>query len=147
MRTLLRRLPVLMPLVVLLGAAGDAPQFLVDHPWARASAGAAKTGAAYLTITDQGQPDRLTGASTPVAETTELHESMSDMGTMKMRPVPGLALAPGKAVKLAPGGHHLMLMGLKAPLKAGDTVPLTLRFERAQPMTVTVTVEPVTAGR
>jgi copper(I)-binding protein len=126
-------------------AAGDAPQFQVDHPWARASAGAAKTGAAYLTITDQGQPDRLTGASTPIADAAELHESMADMGTMKMRPLAGLTLAPGKPVKLAPGGYHVMLMGLKAPLKTGDTFPLTLRFEHAPPMTVTVAVEPLAA--
>jgi periplasmic copper chaperone A len=136
---------LLLPALVLLIAAGDAPQFQVDHPWARASAGAAKTGAAYLTITDQGQPDQLTGASTPVADTAEVHESMADMGTMKMRPVAGLPLAPGKPVKLAPGGYHVMLMGLKAPLKQGDTFPLTLRFEHAAPMTVTVTVEAIGA--
>jgi copper(I)-binding protein len=131
-------------MLLVLTAAGD-PQFQVDHPWARASAGAATTGAAYLTITDHGQPDRLTGASTPVADTAELHESMSDMGTMKMRPVDGLTLAPGTPVKLAPGGYHVMLTGLKAPLKAGDTFPLTLRFEHAPPLTVTIAVEPLTA--
>jgi copper(I)-binding protein len=136
---------LLLPALLTLIAAGDAPQFQIEHPWARASAGAAKTGAAYLTITDTGTPDRLIGASTPAADTAELHESMADMGTMKMRPVAGLDLAPGKPMKLAPGGYHLMLMGLKAPLKAGDTFPLTLRFEHAPPLTVTVAVEPVGA--
>ncbi len=135
----------LLGLVFLLTGAGDAPPFQIDHPWARASAGAARNGAAYLTITAQSQPDKLTGASTPAATTTELHESMADMGMMKMRPVPGLSLEPGKKVTLAPGGFHLMMMGLKEPLKAGDTFPLTLRFERAPPLTVTVTVEPVGA--
>ncbi len=134
-----------LPLLLTLTAAGDPPPFQIDHPWARASAGAAKTGAAYLTITDQGQADRLTGVSTPVADTAELHESMSDMGTMKMRPLDGLTLAPGTPVKLAPGGYHVMLTGLKAPLKAGDTFPLTLRFEHAPPLTVTITVEPLTS--
>ena len=134
---------LLVPLPLLLTAAGDPPPFQIDHPWARASAGAAKTGAAYLTITDQGPPDRLTGVSTPVADTAELHESMADMGTMKMRPLSGLTLAPGKPVTLAPGGYHVMLLGLKAPLKAGDTFPLTLRFEHAEPLTVTVAVEPI----
>jgi copper(I)-binding protein len=136
---------LLLPAVLSLIAAGDAPQLQVEHPWARASAGAATTGAAYLTLTDQGAPDRLTGASTPVAATAELHESMSDMGTMKMRPVSGLSVAPGKPVKLAPGGYHIMLMGLKAPLKQGDTFPLTLTFEHAPPMTVTVNVEAIGA--
>jgi hypothetical protein len=70
---------------------------------------------------------------------------MSDMGMMKMRPVPGLSVAPGKPVKLAPGGYHIMLMGLKAPLKQGDSFPLTLRFEHAAPMTVTVNVEAIGA--
>jgi copper(I)-binding protein len=129
----------------LLIAAGDPSPFQIDHPWARASAGAAKTGAAYLTITDTGQQDRLTGASTPVAETAELHESMGDMGMMKMRPLPGLTLTTNKPVKLAPGGYHIMLLGLKAPLKQGDTFPLTLRFEHAEPVTVTVAVEPIGA--
>jgi copper(I)-binding protein len=131
----------LLALPVLLIAAGDAPQFQIAHPWARASAGAAKTGAAYLTITDQGQPDRLTGASTPVAATAELHESMQDGGMMKMRPVAGIQLETGKAVTLAPGGIHVMLMGLKAPLKQGDSFPLTLTFEHAPPLTVTIEVE------
>lgn len=145
-RKLLQPVLLCLPALLALIAAGDAPQFQVDHPWARASAGPAKAGAAYLTITDQGQPDRLTGATTPVADTAELHESTGDMGNMKMRPVTGLALTQGKPVKLAPGGYHLMLMGLKAPLKAGETFPLTLRFEHAPPLTVTVAVEPLTTA-
>ena len=139
------RIPVAPILLLCLMAAGDPPRIQVDHPWARASAGAAKTGAAYLTLTDQGLPDQLTGASTPVAASAELHESMDDMGMMKMRPIAGLPLTPGKPVTLAPGGYHLMLMGLKGPLKAGDSFPLTLRFQHAPPQTVTVTVEPIGA--
>ena len=140
------RIPLLFVPIALI-AAGEPPHFQIDHPWARASAGPAKTAAAYLTIVDQGQPDRLTGASTPVAAEATLHESMADMGMMKMRPVDGIALTPGKPVTLSPGGYHLMLTGLKAPLKAGDTFPLTLRFEHAEPVTVTVAVEPLAARR
>jgi copper(I)-binding protein len=136
---------LLLPALLLLIAAGDPPPFQIDHPWARASAGAATTGAAYLTITGTGAADRLTGVSTPAAATAEIHESMADMGTMKMRPVPGLTLAPGKPVKLGPGGYHVMLTGLKAPLKQGDSFPLTLTFEHAPPLTVTVIVEPIGA--
>lgn len=135
----MRRL--LLPAFLLVTAAGDAPSLQIDHPWARPSAGAAKTGAAYITITDRGPPDRLTGVESPVADKVELHESIDDKGVMKMRPVPGLPLETGKTVVMAPGGYHIMLMGLKAPLKAGDTFPVTLRFERAPPLTVTVTVE------
>ncbi|MDR3531896.1 MAG: copper chaperone PCu(A)C [Rhodopila sp.] len=136
---------LLLPALLVLVAAGNAAQIQVDHPWARASAGDAKTGAAYLTITDQGQPDKLIGASTPVAATAEVHETMANMGMMTMRATTGIALEPGKPVALAPGGYHVMLMGLKAPLKAGDNFPLTLRFEHAPPVTVTVNVEPITA--
>jgi len=139
--------PLLVAALFILIAAGDAPSFQIDHPWARASAGSAKTGVAYLTITDQGAPDRLTGVTTPVAATAELHETMGDMGNMKMRPLAGLDLAPGKPVKLAPGGYHVMLLGLKAPLKAGDSFPLTLQFEHAPPLTVNVAVEPLTPAK
>lgn len=137
----------------LLLAASDPPfqadpptPFQVDHPWARASAGNARNGAVFLTLTGKGAPDRLTGVSSPAAESADLHESIDDKGVMKMRPAAGLDLPPGKPVTLAPGGYHVMLMGLKAPLKTGDTFPLTLRFEHAPAMTVTVTVEAIGGG-
>jgi periplasmic copper chaperone A len=119
----------------------------IEHVWARASAGAATTGAAYLTVTDNGQPDRLVGASTPVAATAEMHETTDDHGVMKMRPVDGVALDAGKPVTFKPGGYHVMLTGLKNPLKAGDSFPLTLTFEHAQPITVSVHVEAAGSGR
>lgn len=138
---------LLVPAILLLANAAQAQTVQVDHPWARASAGAATTGAAYLTLTDKGLPDRLTAASSPVASMVELHETIDEGGVMKMRAVAGgIALQPGKPVALAPGGMHIMLMGLKAPLKAGDTFPLTLTFEHAAPATVTVTVEKAGSG-
>lgn len=127
-------------------SAADASDISLDHVWARASAGNATTGAAYLTVTDNGRPDRLVGASTPIAAMAELHETINDNGVMKMRPVAGIALEPGKPVTFAPGGYHVMLMGLKSPLKAGDSFPLTLTFEHAQPITVTAHVEAVGGG-
>ncbi len=122
-------------------AASDASGITVEHPWARASAGEATTGAVYLTVTDNGRPDRLTGASTPAAAEAGLHESSEDNGVMKMRPLDGIALDPGKPVAFKPNGYHVMLTGLKAPLHAGDTFPLTLTFEHAKPVTVEVKVE------
>jgi len=121
-------------------AAADSSGISVEHVWARASAGNATTGAAYLTVTDNGQPDRLVGASTPVAATAELHETIDDHGVMKMRPVAALELAHGQPVTLKPGGYHVMLMGLKNPLKTGDSFPLTLTFDKAAPITVQVKV-------
>jgi hypothetical protein len=125
-----------------LAAAGES-DISLQHVWARASAGAATTGAAYLTVTDNGRPDRLVGASTPIAAMAELHETIKDNGVMKMRSVVGIALEPGKPVTFMPGGYHIMLMGLKKPLKAGDSFPLTLTFEHAPPVTVTAKVEAV----
>lgn len=119
----------------------------VDHVWARASAGAALNGAAYFTIVNDGAPDRLVGIATPVAASAELHETLRDNGVMKMRPVPGLALVPGQPVTLEPGGYHVMMMGLKQPLRADEDVSLTLTFEHAQPITVTAKVQAVGATR
>lgn len=112
----------------------------VSNAWARASAGAATTGAAYFTLTDNTSNDRLIGASTPVAGKAELHETRNENGVMQMRAVPALPLEPGKTLTLAPGGYHVMLMDLKQPLKVGDSFPLTLTFEKARPITVQVKV-------
>ena len=141
---------LLLPALLFLLAATEPPAsqrpFQIDHVWARASAGNARNGAAFLTLTGQGSPDRLVGVSSTVAESAELHETIDDKGVLKMRPVAGIGLEPGKTVTLAPGGRHVMLMGLKAPLKQGDSFPLTLRFEHAAPVTVTVTVEAIGGG-
>ena len=74
-----------------------------------------------------GIADRLTGVSTPVAGTAELHQTINENGVLRMRPVSdGMALPPGHAVTFAPGGLHVMLMDLKRPLTQGDVFPLTL---------------------
>src|SRR6185437_4719922 len=89
----------------------------VVDAWARASAGAQTTGAAYLSLTAGGQADRLTAVSTPVANTAEVHESTSNGGVMRMRAISGgLAIPAGKTVKLSPGGYHIMMFGLHHPL-------------------------------
>ncbi len=124
--------------------AADAP-IAVEKPWARAATG--KTGAAYLTLANKGSaPDRLIGAASPVAEKAELHESKMANGVMQMRPVGPLELAPGATVTLRPGGYHIMLTGLKQPLKAGTSFSLTLHFEQAGDVQVTVAVEKAGAG-
>ncbi len=128
-----------LSLAVSVAAAQTTPT--VDQPWARATAGGGTAGVAYLTLTAHGQGDRLIGASTPVADMAELHQSSEDRGVTRMRPVDGLALDPGKPIILAPGGVHLMLMGLKQPLKQGTSFLLTLTFEHAPPVTVQVPVK------
>jgi len=117
----------------------------IHHPWARASIGPAKAGAAYLTIVNAGADvDRLIGVETPAAKMSETHTNIMDQGVMKMRPVEAVEVQPGEPVIFQPGGLHIMLMGLKAPLKEGETFPLTLRFEKSGSIEVEVTVEKAT---
>lgn len=115
---------------------------IVSHPWARASAPTARNGAAYLKIeTGPGSKDRLVGTRSPVAETVEVHETTLTDGIARMRRVPEIGIAPDHPVDFAPGGMHLMLMGLKNPLKEGDLFPLILTFEKAGDVAVDVIVE------
>jgi periplasmic copper chaperone A len=136
-----RRLALVLPalLATLPAFAEDALE--VQAPWARATAGRAPNGAAYLTIVNPGAvPDRLLAASAPVARMVELHTHLMDGGVMRMRPVSAVEVNPGEPAVLRPGGMHVMLMGLIEPLREGTTFPLTLRFERAGEMTVAVRV-------
>lgn len=105
----------------------------IGHPWSRPSPVGAPAGAGYMTVTNTGSTeDRLTGGSTPVAARLEIHEMSMTGGVMKMRPVTGgLVIPAGDTATLAPGGYHVMFIGLKAPLKVGDHVPATLQFQKA----------------
>ncbi len=123
-----------------------AAQAVVAAPWARATAPMAKAGGAFMTISSP-VADQVLSAATPAAEMAELHQTVEQAGVMKMLPVPALDLLPGQAVTLKPGSYHIMLMGLKAPLKQGDSFPITLTFAHSQPVTVQVQVEaPGAAG-
>ena len=113
----------------------------IGDPWARASAGPAKAGAAYITISNGGaEADRLIAAMTPVAKKAAIHTHMMQGGIMKMRPVKAVEVNPGEPTVFMPGGLHIMLMGLKAPLVEGNTFPLTLTFERSGMVEVQVRV-------
>jgi periplasmic copper chaperone A len=121
-----------------------APRIEIGQPWARATPGKSHLGAVYLTIRSP-VADRLVAASTPAAARAELHESAMAGMVMKMRPLAAVALPAGQSVAFAPGGMHIMLLGLKAPLRAGQSFPLTLTFAGAGPQTVTVMVGKVGA--
>lgn len=121
--------------------AQDAAGVRVDGAWARASAGAARNGAAYMTIRNDGKAaDRLVAASSPAAGKVELHTHLKDGEVMRMRQVMTVEIAPGTPAVMQPGGLHVMLLDLKAPLKDGERFPVTLNFEKAGSMTVTVEV-------
>lgn len=117
----------------------------IDHPWARASVAA--NGAAYMTINTSGTaPDQLIGASSPVAAAVELHTHIIEGDVMRMRPVKAIDINVGESAVLKPGGLHVMLIGLKAPLTQGETFPLTLTFAKAGTTTVDVAVQTPGAG-
>lgn len=102
----------------------------VSEPWVRATVAGQQVSGAFMTI--QSERDAtLVGAKSPLAGSVEIHEMKMDAGRMKMRAIPRLALPAGKAVELAPGGHHLMMFGLTKPLVAGSRVPLELIIETA----------------
>ncbi len=122
-------------------AATSTRAVAVTRPYARATAAGQSVGAGYLTLTNPGAADRLLSASAPVSQTVELHTMSMDGTVMRMRQVDAIELPAGRTVELKPGGLHLMLMGLKAPLAAGSQFPLTLRFEKAGEVTVQVKVE------
>ncbi len=114
----------------------------VEHPFARASAGMATVGAAFMTLKNDGDtPDTLVSASSPVAAKTELHTHIKDGDIMRMREVPSIEVPADGTTVLQPGGLHVMLIDLKAPLKEGETFPLTLTFANAGSMTVEVPVK------
>jgi len=143
-----RRLILSWPLAALLmavvsAAHAQAPNGLpvVSEAWARATPPNAANGVAYLTLTSP-TADALVGVSSPVASRAELHEMAMEGNIMRMRAVAGsIELPAGKPVTLAPGGLHIMLMGPKAPLRQGQSVPLHLTFRNAPPQDVAARVE------
>jgi hypothetical protein len=118
----------------------------IGHPYARATGAGQMTGGGYMKLVNGGAVDRLVSVSADVSKSVELHEMKMEGDVMKMRQVEAIALQAGQTVELKPGGYHLMFVGLKAPLKAGDKFPLKLRFEKAGEVEVTVNVDPATAG-
>ncbi|MEK7245054.1 MAG: copper chaperone PCu(A)C [Pseudomonadota bacterium] len=118
----------------------------VENPFARPSVGAAGAGAAYMTIRNQGPADRLIAVSTPAARVAELHTHIREGDVMRMRKIEAIEIPAHAAVNLAPGGLHVMLMGLHQPLKTGDTFAVTLAFEKAGAIAVQVPVKEMGAG-
>ena len=146
MRRHLSLFAVLMGFVMLAlpASAGDTKlgDLMIHQPWARASLGAGKAGAAYLTVMNKGTaPDRLVAVEGDVANRVELHTHLMEDGVMKMRQVEAIEVAPGEPTVLKPGGLHVMLMGLKEPLVEGQRFPLTLVFEKAGRVQIEVAIQ------
>ena len=117
----------------------------IGHPWSRETAPGQSAGGGFLTITNNGkQADRLVSATSRAAAQVQIHTVSMTNGVMRMRELPsGLEIPAGATVALKPGGFHIMLIGLKAPLRQGTLVPAELRFQRAGKVTINVKVEPI----
>ncbi len=125
--------PLLLAATLLAGAvqAQNAAPVAVEGAWARASVPGQTASGAFMRLTAP-EASRLVRAESPVAGVVEVHEMKMDGNVMKMRALPGLDLPAGQAVELKPGGYHVMLMDLKAPLAKGSSVPMTLVFQDAK---------------
>jgi len=103
-------------------------QVAVSEPWVRATVPQQKATGAFMSLTSRSDA-RLVEARSPVAGVVEIHEMTMSNNVMRMRAVPSVPLPAGKTVELKPGGYHVMLMDLKAQVKEGDSVPITLVVE------------------
>lgn len=134
-------------LAIAAAARAESDGIEVRQPFARASIGQATSGVVYLRLVNHAAtPDRLTGATTAAAARADLHVTEEGGGVVKMRRLESLDIAAGGEFGFEPGGAHIMLTGLTAPLREGDNFALTLQFETGGPVTVEVPVRSVAAG-
>jgi copper(I)-binding protein len=132
--------------MISMAATSAVAQVTVKEPWARATMPGQPVGAAYMKI-ESTTPATLVQVETDVAREVQVHQMQVQDGVMKMRDQGALELPPGKTIELAPGGLHLMLMGLKKPLNSGDTIALRMTFvdskKAKSTSVVTVPVRPL----
>jgi len=128
---MMKKLPLLAAgLLLSAGAlAGSADQVTVQAPYVRLAPPNAPATGAFMVIRNAGPADvKVVKADNPASRITELHNHINEGGVMKMRPVPDIDIKAGGEAVLQPGGLHVMLIDLKAPMKEGDVVPITLTF-------------------
>lgn len=127
-------------IAVLLNGPVFAGGIQVEGAWARATAPGQDTAIVDMTIVSE-KAAKLTGFATPLSQSAEMHSMTHDKGVMKMREVQAIELPAGQRVNLGEAGFHLMLIGLRAPLKAGDSLPLTLNVQVADSSSVKIEVK------
>ena len=122
-------------------SANALAQVEVENAWSRATPGAAKVAAGYMTLRNKAAtPDRLVSASSPAAERVETHVHVKEGDVFRMREVKGYDIPANGSFELKPGAAHLMFMNIKAPFKDGERIPLTLRFAKAGEVKVELSV-------
>jgi len=126
-----------MLLLFLYAVPAYAQSVIVKEAWIRGTVRGQSATGAFMELTGKSAV-RLVSAESPAAKTVEVHSMRMEEGVMKMSPVKGVDVPAGKTVKLAPGGYHVMMMGLEKPLSAGERVPLKLMFELADKKRETV---------
>lgn len=140
---MLIRIPLTVLLATLAACSAQNPKISASEGWARET-GRSDVTAAYVTIENKGAADRLTAVRSSIGQAA-LHETSMDKGVMRMRPIDpaeGLVVPSNGKLALAPGGAHVMVMGLKQPLKTGDRFGLTLLFAKSGPERVDIIVKP-----
>lgn len=141
---LLAAAAIVLPLAV--AAAGTTGSVSVSRIWARATPAGAKVGAAYLELKGgESSGDTLVSVVSPSAGRVELHSTTEVDGVMRMRRLDAVAVGPGETRVFKPGGDHIMLLDLKAPLVAGGRLSLTLTFAKRGDVPVEATIEPLGA--
>ncbi len=118
----------------------------IEHPYARATVAGQKAAGGFMKIENKEAADQLIAASSPVAGEMQLHTMAMDGNVMKMREVKAIDVPANGSVDLKPGGLHLMFMDIKTPLKAGEAVPVKLKFQKAGEVEIKVPVREMGAG-
>ena len=144
---MIRKAATALLVAALAACSAPGPKISARDGWARET-GQSNRAAAYVTIDNKGGADRLTGVRSSIGQAM-LHESALDGGVMRMRPIDpaeGLMVPSNGKLALGSGGAHVMITGLKRPLKAGDRFSLTLLFAKARPEKVVISVKPAAAA-
>lgn len=143
----LARIALVAVLVTGSASLASAADIALDQPWSRATPAGAQVGAGYVTIKNSGKAaDKLLSASSDISAKVEIHEMSMVDGVMKMRAIDSLAVPAGGSAELKPGGYHIMFVGLKQPLKEGDTIKGALTFEKAGAVPVVFKVQAMGAS-
>jgi copper(I)-binding protein len=126
------------------GTESTGPKISVEDTWARPVLAAGGNGAVFFRLVNTGnEADQLVGGESPVAGAVEVHKTTMDEGVMQMEHIPGLEVPAKREVLLEPGGYHVMLIGVNTSLALGDTLPITLRFEKSGEIQMEVQVREI----